>query len=102
MRDEAKILRAVLGLKKGTKLGRHMNSNYPTSHSDFRKQIDDLVHRTELLASRLGETNEGTEQKRSRRSEGQCKAPGNFKPFEDPVTVKLIEVFDTSPGYIYT
>lgn len=33
--NEAKILGAVSGLKKGTKLWRHMNSNYPTSYSNF-------------------------------------------------------------------
>lgn len=34
--DEAKLLGSVVGLKKGTKLWRHMTSNYPTSYSEFR------------------------------------------------------------------
>lgn len=75
-----------------------MTSNYPASYSEFRTWATDIVHTSELLASRLGE---GGMAKKSKRSGGQYKAPDKFKPFEDPVAVKLIEVLDMLLGFIY-
>lgn len=66
--DEAKILGVVSRLKKSTKPWRHVNSNYPRSYSNFRVRASNIVHTTELLASRLGEVNESAEPKKSRRS----------------------------------
>lgn len=57
----------------------------------------DLIHTTELLASRLSEQDDDVElKKNNKKSGGHYKAPNNFKAFEDTIVVKLVKILGMS------
>lgn len=49
--DEAKLLGAVSGLKKWTKLWGRMTTVYPINYADFRRRASNIIHTAELLES---------------------------------------------------
>lgn len=109
MEAEVKVMGAVKVLRLNTKLWKLIYKEYPSSYAAFMWKADNHINKAKILAQRLGVQATTSEVKKlekkpsssHRRDGGQNKLANNFKPFNNEIKVKLLEVLSTTPHEVF-
>lgn len=95
-------------LRKEASCGKMITRDYPSSYADLRYRPGVLISNTEILAQRLGEQGQSEVAQDVKKPEPKLKKPyknpgsayralRSFKPFDDGLDMKLLEVLTMNP-----